>query len=84
MIEQLKKDLENLADPEKAKILSRFFKTGKGQYGESDFFLGIVVPKQRTVAKKYARLPLGDIGRLLKGKIHEHRFVALLILGEHL
>ena len=80
MIEQLKKDLENLADPENAKILSRFFKTGKGQYGEGDFFLGIVVPKQRTVAKKYARLPLGDIDRLLKGKIHEHRFVALLIL----
>jgi len=79
-MENLKKDLENLADPEKAKILSRFFKTGKGQYGEGDFFLGIVVPKQRTIAKKYARLPLGDIGRLLKSKIHEHRLVSLLIL----
>ena len=80
MIEELKKDLEDLADPEKAKILSRFFKTGKGQYGEGDVFLGIVVPKQRTVAKKYSRLPLRDIGRLLTSKIHEHRFVALLIL----
>jgi len=80
MLIQLKKDMEKLADPEKAKILSRFFKTGKGQYGEGDVFLGIVVPKQRTVAKKYTGLPLRDIGRLLKSKIHEHRFVALIIL----
>jgi 3-methyladenine DNA glycosylase AlkD len=80
MLIQLKEDMENLADPEKAKILSRFFKTGKGQYGEGDVFLGIVVPKQRTVAKKYSGLSLGEIGRLLTSKIHEHRFVALIIL----
>jgi len=80
MLTQLKEDMEILADPEKAKILSRFFKTGKGQYGEGDIFLGIVVPKQRAVAKKYAGLPLRDIGRLLASTIHEHRLVALLIL----
>jgi 3-methyladenine DNA glycosylase AlkD len=80
MLTQIKEDMKNLADPEKAKILSRFFKTGEGQYGEGDIFLGIVVPKQRAVAKKYAGLPLRDIGRLLASTIHEHRLVALLIL----
>jgi 3-methyladenine DNA glycosylase AlkD len=80
MTSTLAEDLQNLADPEKAAILSRFFKTGKGQYGEGDVFLGIVVPKQRAVAKKYSALPLKDIRQFVVSKIHEHRLVALRIL----
>lgn len=77
---RLESELQKLADPEKAEILSRFFKTGKGQYGEGDVFLGIPVPEQRRIARKYAGLSLGDIHGLLSSKTHEHRLVALLIL----
>lgn len=79
-LRSLKKDLQNLANPEKAIALARFFKTGKGQYGEGDLFLGIMVPQQRQIAKKYADLKPKDIASLLASKIHEHRLIALFIL----
>jgi len=80
MLAQTKRDLAQLEDPDRAKNLSRFFKTGKGQYGEGDIFLGIPVPEQRKVAKKHINLSLNDLQELLNSKIHEHRFTALLIL----
>ena len=80
MLTQIKKDLAQLRDPDRAKNLSWFFKTAKGQYGEGDIFLGILVPEQRKVAKKHIDLSLNDLQELLNSKIHEYRFTALLIL----
>lgn len=76
----LRKELRAAADPERARNLAWFFKTGKGQYGHGDRFIGITVPTLRRIAHRYIRLPLGDVKKLLASPIHEHRFVALEIL----
>lgn len=80
MLDQLRQDLKKSANPQKAKLLQGFFKTGKGEYGEGDVFLGITVPECRKIAIKYKVLSLADVHTLLKSKIHEERLIALLIL----
>ena len=82
MLNNLKKELAGFGNPEKARILSGFFKTGKGQYGYGDVFLGVKVPETRTVAKKFNELNLNDLKKLLSSRIHEERLCALLILAD--
>jgi len=82
MLEKLKKELQKNSSKEKAEIYSKFFKTQKGEYGEGDIFIGLTVPKQRKIAKKYSNLSLSKIQQLLKSKIHEYRLTALLIICE--
>ena len=81
MYREIIKELEKLKNPEKAKILSRFFKTWKWGYWEGDKFLWIPVPNERIVAKKYFNeCSLNDIEKLLKSEYHETRLTWLLIL----
>ena len=72
--------LRQYIDAEKAIVLPRFFKTGKGEYGEGDKFLGVTVPNIRLVAKQYSHAPLEVVSRLLDSEWHECRMCALLIL----
>jgi len=76
----LRKELEKLADKEKAALLQRFFKTGKGQYGEGDIFLGVMVGNTRKVAKRFGEMPLKEVKKSLYSGIHEERLAALLVL----
>ena len=76
----VKDELLKLADPIRATHSLGFFKTGKGQYGEGDIFIGCTVPQTRSVAAKFPKLPLDEIALLLNDEIHECRLCALVIL----
>ncbi len=70
----LVKEMEQAADPAKSKTMGRYFKTGKGDYGEGDVFLGIMTPPLREFAKEYfTKLTFEDFTELLKSEYHEHR-----------
>ncbi len=76
----IRQALQRHADPVRAEHSQRFFKTGPGQYGEGDIFIGLTVPQTRTIARTHRTLPRPDIERLLYSKIHEERLLALFIL----
>jgi 3-methyladenine DNA glycosylase AlkD len=75
------KALAEVASSDDAEFLQRFFKTGPGQYGEGDVFIGVRVPQTRAVAKQFAALPLAEIDALLDSEVHEHRLAALILLN---
>lgn len=81
-LKKLREELNKYADSEQAKIYLRFFKTGKGDYGEGDKFIGAKVPVSRKIAKQFKDLPFPDIQSLLNSKIHEERLIGLFILIE--
>jgi 3-methyladenine DNA glycosylase AlkD len=72
--------MKSFADPERALGVARFFKTGPGEYGAADRFLGIRVPVLRRLAREYETLPRSDLLRLLTSRWHEERLLALIIL----
>jgi 3-methyladenine DNA glycosylase AlkD len=79
-LEDIRKDLQKAKNKHKAIILQRFFKTGPGEYGEGDVFLGITMPEIRSLVAKYSGLSVSDILKLLASKIHEERTLAVLLL----
>lgn len=81
-LSDLKKELKSQRNSDQAKILQRFFKTGKGEYGEGDIFYGIKVPVTRKIAKKFVDLSFNELKILLASKVHEERLAAGLIMVE--
>ena len=81
-IQTIYKELVRLSDDEKKAVLPRFFKTGKGEYGEGDKFIGVIVPNVRTVARAHKDCSLDIVAELLCSEWHECRLCALLILRE--
>lgn len=78
--DDLKLAIAAVADPQAAAVLQGYFKTGPGEYGEGDLFVGVRVPAIRKIVKQFAGLPLAEIDELLNSEIHEHRSAALGIL----
>lgn len=73
--------LAEVADPARAASSQQFFKTGPGQYGEGDQFIGVTVPQQRAIARRFSGLPPAELDALLDSPVHEHRLSGLLLAG---
>jgi len=79
-VKEIKKKLNSLGNQEKAKKHQRFFKTGPGEYGEGDVFVGVTVPELRKLAKEYKTIDPNEIKQLLHSSIHEERLLSLFLL----
>jgi 3-methyladenine DNA glycosylase AlkD len=77
---ELKKEIRKLSDPERAKNLARFFKTGKGDYGQGDKFVGLTMPQIRELARAYQLLSISDLEKLARSAVHEERMLALIVM----
>lgn len=82
-VQAIRKKLQALADPKQAANLQRFFKTGPGDYGEGDRFLGLRVPQLRKLVKEFSGISIKDIQELMHSAIHEERLLALLLMVQH-
>lgn len=80
VLKDIQADLQKLANKAQAKTLQGFFKTGPGEYGEGDIFIGVRVPQLRKLAQKYKHIPTEAAIRLIISPIHEQRMLSLLIL----
>ncbi len=78
--QDIQKRLKKIGNPEQAAISRKFFKTGPGEYGEGDIFLGVKVPVLRKLAKEYLDLSLNNVKTILESKYHEERLVSLFIM----
>ncbi len=79
-MQNIQRKLQELGSREKAKVLQRFFKTGPGEYGEGDVFVGVKVPELRKLAKEYQEITVKEVKQLLRSAIHEERLLALFML----
>ena len=77
---QIEEELKKLADPSRAKVVAGYFKTGKGEYGEGDVFLGVMMGDIRIVSKKYKNLPYSETVKLIRSPLHEIRMCGVLLL----
>ena len=77
---ELREKIKSVANPDVAKTMQWYFKTGKGEYGEGDTFVGLKVPMQRIIAKEFRDLNLNELKVLLNSKVHEERLISLFIL----
>jgi 3-methyladenine DNA glycosylase AlkD len=79
-VKEIQKKLKELRNEEKAKKHQSFFKTGPGEYGEGDIFVGVTVPELRKLAKEYKTIPSEEVKQLLQSPIHEERLFSLFLL----